>query len=412
MESVPSEVALLDAAGTITWANPAWLRAAQGGSDLLAGCVVGADAVRVMRGSKTPQASAVASGVAAVVAGERGEFEQEFGSADGVRRWRIHANALRRPSRGAVLLRTEITGAAARAPWDLQDPEDLSARIGSVTSRERDVLKLMVRGLNNREIAAELGIGYTTVRSHTQSVIEKLGARSRLDAVARVARGNLGGMMNRTPLGIGNQDVPMPGHLGLFYDAEPDLRRVLLEFVRPALDDPGQGIVLFGPPGIARRMFDNLAADLGRPLTSELESGRILIAHMDRDPDQLLENLRTAIETMAARHSTVIRVFGDVKWGAPGFPLPEDALWVESRVNNMLAGTTAVVVCAYDVSRLPDRALIMGGLKTHPIIVIGDWLKENPNYIPPADYMRALLLQLGSPEPTSGPTSAARRHSE
>jgi len=412
VESVPSELALLDAAGTVTWANPAWLRAAQDRSDLLAGCVVGVDAVQVMRASKTLQASAVARGVAAVVAGERREFEHMLGAADGVRRWRLHASALLRPSRGAVLLRTEITGAASRAPWDIQDPEDLSARIGSLTSREREVLKLMVRGLNNREIAAELGIAYTTVRSHAQAVIEKLGTRSRLDAVARLARGNVGGMMNTTPLGIGNQDVSVPGHLGLFYDAEPDLRRVLLEFVRPALDDPDQGIILFGPPGVARQMLDNLATDLGRPLASELESGRILIAQTDPDPDQSLENIRAALNTMAARDRTVIRFFGDVKWGAPGFPLPEDALWLESRVNNMLAETKAIVVCAYDVSRLPDRALIMGGLQAHPIIVIGDWLKENPNYLAPADYMRAFLLQMSSPEPAASPTGATRRRAE
>jgi hypothetical protein len=194
--------------------------------------------------------------------------------------------------------------------------------------------------------------------------------------------------------------VAVPGHLGLFYDSEPDLRRVLLEFVRPAIDDPEQGIILFGPPGVANRMLVDLAADLGRSLARELESGRILTAQTDRDPDQLLENIRDALETMAARGHPIIRFFADVKWGAPGFPLPEDALWVESRVNNLLAETKALVVCAYDVSRLPDKALIAGGLQTHPIMVIGDWVMESPHYLAPADYMRAFLLQLrpqGSP---------------
>jgi len=46
-------------------------------------------------------------------------------------------------------------------------------------------------GLDNRQIAAELGIAYTTVRSHTRSLIDKLGARSRLDAVTRAYRAAL-----------------------------------------------------------------------------------------------------------------------------------------------------------------------------------------------------------------------------
>jgi DNA-binding NarL/FixJ family response regulator len=47
------------------------------------------------------------------------------------------------------------------------------------------VLDLMAVGLDNRAIAAKLGIEYTTVRGHVRSVIEKLRARSRLEAVAR-----------------------------------------------------------------------------------------------------------------------------------------------------------------------------------------------------------------------------------
>jgi DNA-binding CsgD family transcriptional regulator len=399
-ESLPSDVALLDASGTITWANATWQRASRTGSpDLLAGCAVGANVLHLWRAKRTADAEAVAIGVAAVIAGERGRFEEELTSLEGARRWRLQANPLRGSSRGAVLVRSEIAEPSRGGPWGLPDPEDLAGRIAQLTPRERDVLRLMVRGLSNREIAAELGIAYTTVRSHAQSVIEKLAARSRLQAIARVTRGNLGGMMNTTPLGIGDQDVSVPGHIGLFYDAEPDLRRVQLEFLRPAIDDPRQGIVLFGPPRIAHTMLEHLESDLGRSLGDEIASGRILVAQTDRDPDQLLENIRQAIDTVAAKGHAIIRFFADVRWGAPGFPLPEDALWVESRVNDLLADTGALVVCAYDVSTLPDKALILGGLQTHPIMVIGDWLSENPNYLAPTDYLRAFLLQMHPAEP-------------
>ena len=52
-----------------------------------------------------------------------------------------------------------------------------------LTAREREVLKMMAAGLDNYDIADKLGIGYGTVRSHVRGVLEKLGARSRLQAV-------------------------------------------------------------------------------------------------------------------------------------------------------------------------------------------------------------------------------------
>lgn len=190
-ESLPSEVASLDATGAIIWANTAWVDAAQSESGALpAGGAVGVNFLRACRATGTTIGQTVAAGIAAVIAGERDRFEHEYRSADGSRRWKLQASSLRGSSGGAVLLRTEITGPPG-TPWNAPDPADLAHRVSGLTPRERDVLRLMVQGLSNREIAAELGIAYTTVRTHAQAVIEKLDARSRLQAVARAYRAGI-----------------------------------------------------------------------------------------------------------------------------------------------------------------------------------------------------------------------------
>ena len=65
-------------------------------------------------------------------------------------------------------------------------------QLGSdLTAREREVLGLLADGLSSEAIAARLYLSANTVRNHVQSVLTKLGAHSRLEAVSIAARAGL-----------------------------------------------------------------------------------------------------------------------------------------------------------------------------------------------------------------------------
>jgi DNA-binding NarL/FixJ family response regulator len=60
-----------------------------------------------------------------------------------------------------------------------------------LTAREAEVLALIDDGLSNKQISRRLYIEVPTVKNHVHSILDKLGARSRGEAAARV-RGGLG----------------------------------------------------------------------------------------------------------------------------------------------------------------------------------------------------------------------------
>lgn len=62
----------------------------------------------------------------------------------------------------------------------------------SLTNREREILALLADGLGNKQIATRLGISPNTVKTHLELLFEKIGVRSRAEAVAvGVRRGML-----------------------------------------------------------------------------------------------------------------------------------------------------------------------------------------------------------------------------
>jgi two-component system, NarL family, response regulator LiaR len=60
-----------------------------------------------------------------------------------------------------------------------------------LTPRERDVLVLMVEGLNNRQIAGQLNVSPSTVKSHVSNILTKFGVASRTEAVTLALRHGL-----------------------------------------------------------------------------------------------------------------------------------------------------------------------------------------------------------------------------
>jgi two-component system, NarL family, nitrate/nitrite response regulator NarL len=91
-----------------------------------------------------------------------------------------------------VLLGEVVIGVPKIAPsWPSTQPDQEFRLAAHLTSRERECLMMLVEGLDTGAIMRRLGVSRTTVRTHLQSVLTKLGVHSRLEAVCFAVRHRL-----------------------------------------------------------------------------------------------------------------------------------------------------------------------------------------------------------------------------
>ena len=87
----------------------------------------------------------------------------------------------------AAAIRSTFTGKptlAKEALESLIQPEPIELPIGDdLTRREGEVLSLLVKGFSNPEIAAQLSVSRSTVKSHVSSILSKLGVSNRAEAI-------------------------------------------------------------------------------------------------------------------------------------------------------------------------------------------------------------------------------------
>lgn len=93
-------------------------------------------------------------------------------------------NAVRATARGDSVLSAEVTGRVIAQALSSKQPEE--PNLESLTERELEVLAGLGQGLSNPQLADQLGIGETTVKTHVSRVMAKLAVSSRLQA-AKIA---------------------------------------------------------------------------------------------------------------------------------------------------------------------------------------------------------------------------------
>lgn len=112
--------------------------------------------------------------------------------------------------------------------------------------------------------------------------------------------------------------------------------------------------------------------------------------------DRMYRMIKDTLEEAGRQGFSRVRTCGDMSWALRDMPGTEELMQYESRVNQLIGEHDCTLMCTYDVNRFSGRA-IMDVLATHPLVLLGDRIYENPYYEDPADFLQRLLKRGSSP---------------
>ncbi len=183
-------------------------------------------------------------------------------------------------------------------------------------------------------------------------------------------------------------------HLCLVYESEEEQFAAALPFLKVGLDRGEKCLYVADENTVETTLRHARSLDLD--IDDALKNGafEILGKHESYlkngtfDPDSMISYFDLATDRAIAAGYSGFRVLGEMSWTLRASLRDERLLEFESKLNTFVASKPATVVCQYNRRLFPPE-IIVGVLRTHPLVVYGEDVNKNPYYVPPEEFLKA-----------------------
>jgi hypothetical protein len=183
-------------------------------------------------------------------------------------------------------------------------------------------------------------------------------------------------------------------HVCAFFNSEEEEYRVLLPFIRDGFQCGDKAIHVVDP-GQQQAHIQRLAG-AGIDTTAAQNSGQFkLLTNREAyirdgrfDQDRMLEVFAQLASGNAKGGFALSRICCRMDWVADG-PYVDDVIEFESRVNDLWSHHDDAVICTYHLSKFGGDTVI-DIMRTHPMVIIGGILQQNPFFVPPQEFLGEL----------------------
>jgi len=191
-------------------------------------------------------------------------------------------------------------------------------------------------------------------------------------------------------------DLAGQNHVCAFFNTIDEEHRVLHSFFKDGFDH-GEKAIHIVESGNREEYLKRLA-ESGINVHEVMETGRLevlpwtdmYVRNHRFDQDAMLATVESLIQSGAAAGYARTRLVGHhMDWLFLDKPAVNNLLEYEARLNGVLSKYDDLVICNYDISKF-GASVAMDIMRTHPLVIIGGLLRENPFFVPPDQFLEEM----------------------
>jgi MEDS: MEthanogen/methylotroph, DcmR Sensory domain len=196
------------------------------------------------------------------------------------------------------------------------------------------------------------------------------------------------------PMALAGSQLQEVRHVCAFFTNDAEEYRVLLPFIRDGLTSGDKAVHIVNPEQ-RQEHLRRLGAE-GIDTSARQQNGQLQIYNNTEvylrdgrfDQDRMISTFEEiASANKAAGTFPQSRIVCRMDWASGDPSRIKDVIEFESRVNHVWQRYDDAVICTYHLSQFSGDAVI-DIMRTHPMVIIGSHLQQNPFYMPPEEFLR------------------------
>jgi hypothetical protein len=203
-------------------------------------------------------------------------------------------------------------------------------------------------------------------------------------------------------MGAHDNALPLTGsalgenrHICAFFNSIDEQHRVLRSFIKDGFDHGDKAFHLVDPNG--REEHLRRLGEAGIDVEAAIDAGQLEVHPWQEGPlrgdrfdqDEWFAGFEQVLQSGPAGGYAQTRFLAQMEWALEDLPGVNDLIEFESRVNYVVPKYQDTVICAYDLTKF-GASTVINALRTHPVVIIGGLMQENPFYVAPDEFLREM----------------------